>query len=160
MKTIIMVVSILLSTTLSAQSNWANKQDSVDYHACLKMMTELFEGRLEKNGKVQENLVPSSYYWGGCCKEGTLLDEPSFESSYKNILNQELRNNLNAIEKSYKKETDENGIETITIGFDGVVTDGPRIGEQISISIEFYKKDGILNLSSIDMPSKLLESEY
>jgi len=159
MKNIITVVSILLSTSLFAQSNWNNKQDSVDFHACLKIMTELFEGRLVKNGKSQKNLVPSRYYWGRCCKEGTLEDYPSFESSYKKVLNAELRKNLNASEKSYKKEIDENDIITITIGFEGVYIDGPRVGEQISMSIEFYKKDGALKLNAIDIPSRISENQ-
>jgi hypothetical protein len=157
MKTIITVVSILLSTMLSAQSNWENKQDSVDFHNCLKIMTELFEGRLIKNGKVQKNFVPSRYYWGRCCKEGTLEDYPSFEISYRTVLNAELRKNLNASTKSYKKETNENGVVTITIGFDGVYTDGSHIGEQISISVEFYKKDGVIALYAIDIPSRITE---
>ena len=157
MKTIITVVSILLSTMLSAQSNWENKQDSVDFHNCLKIMTELFEGRLIKNGKVRKNFVPSRYYWSRCCKEGTLEDYPSFEISYRTVLNAELRKNLNASAKSYKKETDENGGITITIGFDGVYMDGSRSGEQISISIEFYIKDGVNNFYAIDMPSRITE---
>ena len=157
MKTIISIVCILLSTMSNAQSNWENKQDSLDFQNCLKILTELFDGKLLKNGKVQKNLVPSRYYWGSCCKEGTLEDYPSFEISYKNILNPELRKNLNSASKSYRKETDENGLISITIGFDGVYTDGPRTGEQISYSIEFYKKEGIIHLYAIDMPSKLNE---
>jgi K+-transporting ATPase c subunit len=120
-------------------------------------MTELFEGRLIKNGKVQKNFVPSRYYWGRCCKEGTLEDYPSFEISYRTVLNTELRKNLNASTKSYKKETNENGVVTITIGFDGVYTDGSHIGEQISISVEFYKKDGVIALYAIDIPSRITE---
>ena len=157
MKAIISIVCILLSTMSNAQSNWNNKQDSLDFQNCLKILTELFEGRLVKNGRVQKNMIPSRYYWGSCCEEGTLNDHPKFEISYKNFLNSELRKNLNTANKSYRKETDENGLISITIGFDGVYTDGPRTGEQISYSIEFYKKEGIIHLYAIDMPSKLNE---
>ena len=157
MKTIVTVVSILLSTMLNAQSNWVTKQDSLDFHECIKMMTELFEGRLIKNGNVQKNLVPSRYYWGRCCKEGTLEDYPSFEISYRTQFHTELRKNLNEVDKLFKKETDEKGIETITIVFYGVYTHGPRTGERISISLEFYKKDGVMNFNAIEIPSRISE---
>jgi hypothetical protein len=157
MKKIVTVVFILLSTILNAQSNWETKQDSLDFHECIKMMTELFEGRLIKNGNIQKNLVPYIYYWGRCCKEGTLEDYPSFEISYRNHLNAELRKNLNEVDKVFKKKIDDNGIEIIKIVFYGLYTHGPRTGERISISLEFYKKDGVMNFNAIEIPSRISE---
>lgn len=157
MKIIITVVILLLSTVLNAQSNWKNKQDSIDFHTGIKMIKELFDGKLIKNGEVQKNLVPSRYYWGKCCKEGTLEDYPSFEISYRSKLTNELRHYLNNVEKSFKSEIDDDGDEVITIGFEGVYIDGNNSGERISISFEFYKKKSLMYLNAIDIPSKISE---
>ena len=157
MKTIITTMFILLTTILNAQSNWNNKSDSIDFHTGIKMLTELFDGKLIKNGKVQKNLVPIRYYWGRCCKEGTLDDYPSFEISYRSELTKELRNNLNNVEKSFKSEVDLDGDQIITIGFEGVYIDGNNSGERVSMSFEFHKKNDMMLLHTIDIPSKLSE---
>ena len=76
----------------SAQTDFS--KDSLDIVRCKVIIRDLFEGKLKKDGVIQQDHVPADFFWCticdhkiDCCK--------TFEDTYKKYLTKEIRGFMN-----------------------------------------------------------------
>lgn len=134
-KSIITSIAILMATAATAQQ-WENKQDSLDFHSCKRILSDLFNGNLYKDGKIQSTHDADYYPWrkGDC--PGTLESCPRFSDTYKNYFTKDLRENINRSGIQYWHNDDRT---EFTISYQYVIVDGYRAGETEMGTFRFTK---------------------
>jgi hypothetical protein len=105
MKKILLVIVLMTSFLSQAQTEWS--EDSLDLINCKIIIRDLLEGKLIKDGNIQQSHLPIHYYWCKSC-DGSLDCCNPFEKTYKKYLDKELRNNMNSGDLlMYTKQVDD-----------------------------------------------------